>query len=336
MNSISKNTIAIIDSGIDYRNERLMKKTVMGLGIENGNIVNDFYDENGHGTKCAYTICKQSSNVDFLIIKVLDKNMNGESRNVIEALKFLEDTEVKLINLSLSTENQYFVNEYVRICSKLYDKGKIVVCSEDNSNHKKSYPACLEYVIGVKGNIYLKENEYWFNKEYDVQVVSSALPKLSMSLNQQFELFTGNSKATALFTGMLFNLLEKDTIKKPELILQENSNIHNWKEELNNQINYELKKPEGDYDLQFLEHIKKVICRSLDINADHYGLLNHYILFHHSIGLNPVNCFKLILDLEEEFQVNFNYDNINFFDMVSPYSLADLIDKELAYEIKKV
>ena len=80
--------IALIDSGID---KNLKPYLLGGISIsinEKKDILqynNHYEDCNGHGTFCAQVILSYNASVEFLIVKILDKNRNGYCKELIAA-----------------------------------------------------------------------------------------------------------------------------------------------------------------------------------------------------------------------------------------------------------
>lgn len=90
------------------------------------------------------------NNVDLFAVKILDSNARGDLALLIESLKYICNTDIKLINLSLSVVSNNELDELLEICNTLSREGKIIVCSLENGVNE-SYLACYENVIGVKG-----------------------------------------------------------------------------------------------------------------------------------------------------------------------------------------
>ncbi|BCJ95354.1 hypothetical protein acsn021_29230 [Anaerocolumna cellulosilytica] len=335
LNRTQENTIAIIDSGIDTENHILMKCVQGGVTIKNGEILSGFYDENGHGTKCVSTIMKYCKDANYFIIKVLNKDMEGTGNDIIHALNYIKESKIKIINLSLSTSNRYYKRDFEEICGELKENGKIVIASKDNSLSNRSYPSSCKNVIGVLGGIYLPENEFWYNNSYKFQAVSSSVPKLTLSLNNQYEMFSGNSKACAIFTGIIFNQLSTYDFDSKEIdsILRQAAVKRKWSyQSINNNISYTIDYEEKvNVNQKILDKIKSVIKDVLELDLERVKLLDQYILFYHNIGLNYKNCINLLDKLEREFSIKINYEDVSFFDCLSIYSLKNLVQRS-SYE----
>lgn len=129
--------IAIVDSGIDLT----VHKNIIGFvdfTKNNKEISNDIYDSNGHGTKCVSVISKVNPSVEFFVVKILNDQNRCDSKSLLEALKYLLDVDVNIINMSLATNDLTYYKEYSEICNQLYSQGKIIIAALSN-NRKKVY-----------------------------------------------------------------------------------------------------------------------------------------------------------------------------------------------------
>ncbi|MBS1279588.1 S8 family serine peptidase [Clostridioides difficile] len=214
--------IAVIDTGVDINHEYL--KDVIGGGIsfeydEKYIFTSDNYcDYNGHGTACVSTIKNEFRNLEFFIVKIMDEYGKTNIQILEEALKYLLNTDISIINLSLSVMNSNEVDDLYKICEELHKKGKIIVSSVANG-YEETYPAIFDNVIGVKGFILEDENTYWFNKNEKVQCIADDNPYLRCHINNSYKLFGKcNSQAAAKVTGIIANILsENPNIKFEEL-----------------------------------------------------------------------------------------------------------------------
>lgn len=111
--------------------------------------------------------------------------------------------------MSLSTLKKDNIEVLKKTISELYDIGKIIVASIPNSG-QLGYPASLRYVIGVNGVILKNQKEYWYNQDYSVQCVANRIPVMVKGYKGKYNMFGGTSKATALMTAIIGNILEKN------------------------------------------------------------------------------------------------------------------------------
>ena len=62
----------------------------------------DYSDSNGHGTYCTQIISSYCRDVEFVVVKILDKDNQGSCDALVEALKYIMPLSIDLVNLSIS------------------------------------------------------------------------------------------------------------------------------------------------------------------------------------------------------------------------------------------
>lgn len=148
--------VALIDSGIDINHKYLKNNILYGKSYiykDNKIVVsNEIEDINGHGTSCASIIKSEYEYVDFIIIKIFDRDGLTNIKVLEESLNYLISIDVKIINLSLAIHGDInSCKDLYKICEKLKNQNKIIVSSLANYNYiEESYPSIFDNVIGVK------------------------------------------------------------------------------------------------------------------------------------------------------------------------------------------
>ncbi|MCI9977530.1 S8 family serine peptidase [Clostridioides difficile] len=337
----NKVKVAVLDTGIDKEHDYLKDNLVGGIAFECIHdyifISDKFDDEDGHGTACASIIKKEYEDVELFVIKVLGKDSIANIKVLEEALKYLLDTNIRLINLSLSVIGVESVKGLFEVCYELFRKGKIIVCSLSNE-FDLSYPAMFNNVIGVRGFTLDVDDSFWYNKKYDVQCVMDSNSYISCDINNSYRLPPKcNSYVAAKFTGKIAKILSEnpditisDLNDKLELLaiknnwdsfdLDEYSRIPNFKLDLYDKENALLMK------------VADVVRDCLNIKVDNEKLFQ-CSLFNKEIGLVYDNCFNLLQKLERVFNIKFNYMDISKYDLVSIYTLTELVEM---YKNKKL
>lgn len=219
--------VAIIDSGIDRRYVDKIEYGINFLEDKEGKILinNNIEDENGHGTfiyKILEKSCQDINN--YYIFKILNKQKECNSALLLEALKYILKFEIKIVILCLATD--IYTKELKDIINEIYKKNIVVVSSLKNKSIN-SYPAVFKHVIGVKGEILQNENFYIYSKGA-IQIISSDLSLYGFDSKNHLYRFGGNSKATALFSGILINIIQsKDSQEEVQrkIILNSQKNI---------------------------------------------------------------------------------------------------------------
>lgn len=208
-----KKKIIVIDSGVNINDKFLRDSIIDGIGIEvnDGKVTfsNNYMDENGHGTFCSKIIRYIYEEVGIYVIKILNKDMKCSCKALIEALKYTKNININLICLSLATVNEFHADDLRNVCSDLKNNGKVLIASlHNNNNNCSSYPAVYKDVIGVQGILDCNLYSYDYDKDLKIQCKSSGMPIILQSINGQYRYFRGNSKANALFCGLLLKNIE--------------------------------------------------------------------------------------------------------------------------------
>ncbi|OPX43737.1 subtilisin BL [Ruminiclostridium hungatei] len=159
--------IVIIDDGI---NEKLYNTGSLWLNLE---VTRDLqirqredYSpyEPSHGTACGAIIKKYSTDAELGSIKVLNETGRGVRDQLITALCWCTDNDIKLINLSLGTIDFRDYEAVRKAVNYAVSKGVIIIAACNNGN-LFTQPASLSDVIGVKCDMdgKLKEGQYRYN-----------------------------------------------------------------------------------------------------------------------------------------------------------------------------
>lgn len=332
--------VAILDTGIDTKHEYLKDSIYEGIGFiwsdDYITITDDYEDDNGHGTACASIIKREFENVEFIVIKILDKYGQTNIQILEEALKMLINKEIDIVNLSLSVMKSEMVKDLYKICDDLRKSGKIIVCSLANG-FNESYPATFSNVIGVRGMILEEDSYFWFNKNKKIQCIIDSKPYLNCHINNSYRLFGKcNSQAAAKFTGKIANLLyenpnicEEELYLRLELLAQKTD----WMEAdlVNSRKCPNYKEGLYEIDNPLLIEIANIVREVLPIDKDDNSLYS-CSLFNKCVGLRYNQCFDLIKNLENKFNINFKYMDISRDDLLSIYTLTELVEKNILKE----
>lgn len=116
-------------------------------------ITEDFEDGScGHASDCISLIKNLTdiSDIEWFNICVLDdKTDNGSVDRLIRGLRICEDEDVKLIHMSIGSVEFADLSRIKEAVDRLISKGTVIVAALSNSG-RKTYPACIDGVIGVK------------------------------------------------------------------------------------------------------------------------------------------------------------------------------------------
>ncbi|TFG34153.1 hypothetical protein EU527_04705 [Candidatus Thorarchaeota archaeon] len=164
--------VAVLDSGADAEHPDLQDKIIDFKDYINKRDDNDpsdgmeAYDDNGHGTACAWNIAGDGTanggnftgvapGVDLLIIKILDDEGAGDDSVIAQGIEYAVDNGADVISLSLGgiwTDNTYLIEPSVVASRAAVDAGVSVVIAAGNSGpqaYSINSPGIVEEAITV-------------------------------------------------------------------------------------------------------------------------------------------------------------------------------------------
>jgi subtilisin family serine protease len=145
--------VAVVDSGADGNHPDLKNRLIGFQDFINGhNDMNpadgvDAYDDNGHGTACAWNVAGDGTasggnltgvapGASLLIVKVLNDKGSGDDSVIAQGIEFAVDHGAEVISISLGGEwqdNTYQVEPSVAACQAAVDAEVSVVIAAGNS-----------------------------------------------------------------------------------------------------------------------------------------------------------------------------------------------------------
>lgn len=178
--------IAVLDSGIDINHPDL-KRNVLSTGKSFISNTKATCDDSGHGTMVAGTIAAQGNllgigpSLGLVPYKVIDKNNNGNSDTIIQAIYQAVDDRNDIINLSLGTykskvlyENDSYKKKYIDAINYAINHGVILVASAgslSSSYSNSSYyhlPSDLKNVLTVMSSNRVNNLTDYTNYRYNM------------------------------------------------------------------------------------------------------------------------------------------------------------------------
>lgn len=210
--------VAIIDSGI---NCNIVNDDVRNC-IKTGYLVHDdedntvqevspseLYDHNGHGTVCASIVNRIAPGAEIVPVCILGQNGRCTPGKLAAALELTKRLDVRIINMSLSSNDLFIRHKLKRLTRELEDQGKICVASKSNDRHI-SFPADFKNVIGVAGRIDVFNDGFEYDSQKKIQVTASGATELMEFHMPGANFFRGNSRAAAIFSGVLADAYAKE------------------------------------------------------------------------------------------------------------------------------
>lgn len=330
MEKINNNVVAIIDSGINYKDPFFKPHIEGGISFIDED-KNHYIDENGHGSLCASTIIKENPKVKLYIEKILNKD-NLSTLDILEEslVHLIDKKEISIISMSLTLTSLSEEQRLKSICEKLHRQNKLIICTLANGA-MRSYPASYNSTIGVQGFILEDENTFWFDKSREIQAMVDTNPYLLRDNCQQYRLFgKSNSYSAAKFAGMLSKIIDERNIKdinEIENILETMARRKEWgNDDLKASKRFPEFIPSIEYDKDIVQKIAQIVKKYLKIEDISY--IYEHNLFDSHVGMNYKNAFGLLQKIEQEFKIHIkNYSNLSRYDFYSIYTLATLIKK---------
>ena len=172
---------------------------------DNESIIVDhnYADDIGHGTAVYYLIRNSLRNIDVEIVnvKIFFKDNLLRYDDFVKILEYLYEHEhFDFINISLGVVQCGDVSKMQEICTRLFERGCILVAAYDNEG-AVSFPAALDNVIGVDSNLRVDETKYLESGIVDI-LCKSKFMRVPWN-DGKMTLVKGNSFSCALVTAEL-------------------------------------------------------------------------------------------------------------------------------------
>lgn len=224
INSVVK--VAIIDSGIDYTEDILVK--ARHNFISDDPVTTPLYEDTcGHGTSVASIIAGKgiesavsgvNGNIELYSARVLDNNKRAPISRVVEAIYWAMEKDVNIINMSFGTKT--YSAALKAAIDVATEKGILVIASAGNyGNTSIDYPAAFDNVLAV-GSINATGEISDFSSTNDA--VDLLAPGESVFAQANFGeglTLSGTSLSASHVTGVAACLWSKD-LKKPSTFIK--------------------------------------------------------------------------------------------------------------------
>lgn len=317
--------IAVIDSGISNHSAINSSLIIDGKSIiynkDSIDISNEFNDEHGHGTGVAGILCHEAPDANFYILKVLDNNKGCGGNALIKALEIALEMDVDIINLSLGTENMIYEERLKKLCNEAYNKNTYMVAASNNS-YKFSLPYAIPHVFKVlPGTLMFNNKIYHIEDEF----LAQATPQMVPWINNSYALMGGSSFAAPRISASLSKLIEihgKVTCKEMMQLLKnhsiklENKNLINKK----NFCYITSRRNISSDNCNLYKLIFNLVQDFLSVNIQQKPLWQQVI--------NNSNSYHILKTIENNLNINIDYQAFNLFDF---YNISSLTNKINAY-----
>lgn len=252
--------IAILDTGISPTNDFIRPKNRLIAFKDFINNRKEPYDDNGHGTHVSGIAGGNGINsngkykgiapeCNLIGIKVLNNEGKGNVSDVLAGLQWIIDNKekynIKVINLSIGTNNTSSNDPLVKAVEKAWDLGLVITIAAGNNGPNKSTissPGISRKVITIGASDDNKSTKVWGNTLINfsgrgptlecivkpdvlapgVNIVSclpSTVSKQSKDLDvidKNYFSLSGTSMSTPIVTGAIALLLQKHDTLKPD------------------------------------------------------------------------------------------------------------------------
>lgn len=193
--------VAVIDDGVFPQSVNLSVKNHF---VKNG-IVKSIDGLNiaplSHGSICAKIIEKYVNyDVSIIGIQILNEDDTGLLDDLIAALKWCNENDVRVINLSCGLSGQVETDDLLEICQKLNNNGIKIVAAQNN-NGALTYPACFPCVTSVEQRNYQTNYMDW----YRISDIYTEGEHVLMHENTAFYSVKCNSFACAYASAHIIN-----------------------------------------------------------------------------------------------------------------------------------
>lgn len=209
--------IAIIDSGVDALHPalqgRVVRTCVVGKNIE-GVIsceevpVTESTDNFGHGTAVAGCVTGVAPEVEIINVKVLNDYNACTGDILIAGLEWALQQGIRLINMSLATSKQQWIQGLFQLVEQAYIQNTIIVASRRNIGDL-GCPAMFSSVISVDRESYTDRFQLGYRANNMIEYDARGTEIEVLVPGGGYAIQTGTSFATPHVTGMVALLLEK-------------------------------------------------------------------------------------------------------------------------------
>ncbi len=150
--------IGLIDSGISpHQQYRLAAARAFPLPEAAVNDIDDWRDRLGHGSALAQILIDQLPEARLWVAKVFDHRLTTGAAQVAEAVDWLVDSGVRLINLSLGLRSDRVV--LAKACQRAREAGVVLVAASPAMGGAV-YPASYPGVLRVTGDARCQPDEH--------------------------------------------------------------------------------------------------------------------------------------------------------------------------------
>ncbi len=207
--------IAILDSGVMSTHPEFEKDDIKGFGLiidTHGKVqeTGDYEDEIGHGSALFYIIKKRTPLAEITNIKIYRNNYAIGQVDFEKYLQFIFDNySFDIINISMGLSVVCSTRNLQKICESFFRKGTLIIAAFDNYG-AISFPAALDYVIGVDSSPSLKTETPVIIENSPINILTKTKYMKVAWTNPKYNIIKGTSFVCGEITAWVARLVEKD------------------------------------------------------------------------------------------------------------------------------
>lgn len=193
----------MIDSGVHATHPHV-QGVAGGIGVDsNGTLHQDITDRLGHGTAVTAAILEKAPSAEVLAVKVFSRELRTTGEALVAALRWARNAGVRLVNLSLGTDNAAHEPALAIEVQALLETGIDIVAAAPQYG-VRWLPGCLPGVIAVELDMALARDEadVVIGADGTVRMKASGYPRPIPGVPPERNL-KGVSFAVANATGLL-------------------------------------------------------------------------------------------------------------------------------------
>jgi subtilisin family serine protease len=213
--------VAVVDSGIDGDHPMVGRvdqyvaidrddSTETGVCFTPGSHT-DLY---GHGTACAAIIRELAPEVELVSVRVLGDDLKGSAAAFAYGVEWCIDEGVDIINLSMSTASERWVDTFFDLVDVATFRGVMLVAAMNNER-KRTIPSELAGVFSVACAPGTDREQLWCNPQGPAEWGAAGVDVDVAWLDGATIRTTGNSFAAPVVSGHLARLLATHPGIKP-------------------------------------------------------------------------------------------------------------------------
>jgi subtilisin family serine protease len=151
--------IAVIDSGV-HRQHPHIGRIAGGITITPDAMTPDFTDRIGHGTAVTAAIQEKAPDAEIYAVRIFVETLRTTTDTLLRAIDWCIEEKMHLINLSLGSLNNAYLDRYRETVARANAANVILVAAVE-AQGKPCFPGCLQGVMGVNLDWECGRDSYW-------------------------------------------------------------------------------------------------------------------------------------------------------------------------------